>query len=110
MCRRTFATALIATCGIVSPALAQMPPTDRQREYLNFIKTRAEQIRTADKPPATREQWEERRADIRKHLQQAFGPFPAGLGQNHHPAPADAHVRIRLSVYELHRFGHSAED
>src|SRR5262245_23982699 len=54
----------------------QYAPTDRQRDYLNFIKEQAAQLRAADKPPATREEWEARRADIRKHLQQAFGAFP----------------------------------
>jgi cephalosporin-C deacetylase-like acetyl esterase len=56
--------------------MAQTPTTDRQREYLNFIKAQAAQQRAADKPPATREEWEARRGEIRKHLQQAFGSFP----------------------------------
>ncbi len=58
-----------------TPLLAQ-PPTDRQREYLNFIKAQAVQLRVAEKPPATREEWDARRSDIRKNLQQAFGAFP----------------------------------
>ena len=57
-------------------ASGQSGPTDRPREYLDFIKAQAAQLRGADKPPATREEWETRRADIRKNLQQAFGPFP----------------------------------
>ena len=51
-------------------------PNERQREYLNFIKAQAAQLRAADKPPATREEWEKRRRDLRDQLQQAFGSFP----------------------------------
>jgi hypothetical protein len=33
------------------PLFAQAP-NDRQREYLNFVKAQAAQLRAADKPPA----------------------------------------------------------
>lgn len=51
-------------------------PGDRQREYLNFIKAQAAQLRAGDKPPATREEWDARRRDLRDKLQLAFGTFP----------------------------------
>jgi cephalosporin-C deacetylase-like acetyl esterase len=59
----------------VQSLLAQ-GPTERQREYLNFIKAQAAQLRADDKPPATREEWEARRGDIRARLRQAFGSVP----------------------------------
>jgi len=64
----------IAFLATVSPLFAQ--PADRQREYLNFIKAQAVELRAADKPPATRAEWEARRGEIRDKLQRAFGPFP----------------------------------
>src|SRR4051812_22181288 len=57
-------------------SLFAQPPNDRQREYLNFIKAQATQLRLADNPPASREEWEARRRDLRDKLQHAFGSFP----------------------------------
>ena len=65
----------IAILASSQPLFGQTP-NERQREYLNFIKAQAAQLRSADKPPATREEWEARRRDLRDKLQQAFGPFP----------------------------------
>ena len=65
----------IAILASSQPLFAQ-PPNERQREYLYFIKAQAAQLRSADKPPATREEWEARRRDLRDNLQRAFGPFP----------------------------------
>jgi cephalosporin-C deacetylase-like acetyl esterase len=58
-----------------APLLAQVP-SERQREYLNFIKAQVAQLRHADKPPATREEWEKRSRDLREKLQRAFGTLP----------------------------------
>jgi cephalosporin-C deacetylase-like acetyl esterase len=65
----------IAILAGVQPLFAQAP-SERQREYLNFIKAQAAQLRAADKPPATREEWETRRRDLRASLKGAFGSFP----------------------------------
>ncbi len=59
-----------------SPPLFAQPPNERQREYLSFIHAQAAQLRAADKPPATRAEWDARRRDLRDNLQHAFGPFP----------------------------------
>ena len=74
--RQKMIWAFLFSMACSAPLLAQTPPTDRQREYLNFIKAQAAQLRAADKPPVTRQEWEARRGDIRKHLQQSFGTFP----------------------------------
>src|SRR5436305_9840184 len=58
-----------------TPLLAQVP-NERQREYLDFIKAQAAQLRDADKPPATRQEWEQRGRDLRGKLRQAFGTVP----------------------------------
>lgn len=72
---RRLIIAAILTCLTTQRAGAQAP-TERQQEYLKFIRAQAAQLRAADKPPATREQWESRRAEIRKQLQKAFGTVP----------------------------------
>src|SRR5437773_1344404 len=74
--RQKMIWAFLFSMACSAPLLAQTPPTDRQRDYLNFIKAQAAQLRAADKPPVTRQEWEARRGDIRKHLQQSFGTFP----------------------------------
>ncbi len=66
---------IIAMLAGPQPLFAQ-GPSERQREYLDFVKAEAAQLRAADKPPATREEWETRRLDLRAKLQQAFGSFP----------------------------------
>ena len=46
-----------------SQTLSAQGPNDRQREYLNFIKAQAKELRAGEKPPATREEWDARRRD-----------------------------------------------
>jgi len=72
---RSMSGLTIAILAAAQPLFAQ-GPNERQREYLNFIKAQAAQLRAADKPPTTREEWETRRREIRVRLQQAFGSFP----------------------------------
>ena len=59
-----------------SSVLLAQGPTDRQREYLKFIKSQASTMRADDKPPADRASWDTRRRNIRDALQQAFGTVP----------------------------------
>src|SRR5215831_1157987 len=66
--------ALLAALA-ATPLLAQTP-NERQRQYLDFIKAQAAQLRHADKPPATREEWEQRSRDLRDKLRPAFGTLP----------------------------------
>ena len=72
---RSLSSLTIAFLAGLQPLFAQAP-NDRQREYLNFVKAQAAQLRAADKAPATREEWETRRREIRDNLQVAFGSFP----------------------------------
>src|SRR5262249_40976592 len=48
-----------------TPLFAQVPG---EREYLDFIRAQAAQLRDADRPPTTREEWEQRRRDLRAKL------------------------------------------
>jgi cephalosporin-C deacetylase-like acetyl esterase len=72
---RSFSCLTIAVFVSAQPVFAQ-GPDERQRQYLDFVKARAAQLRADDKPPTTREEWETRRREIRARLQQAFGSFP----------------------------------
>ncbi len=72
---RSLSLLILAVLLGPQPLIAQAP-NERHREYLDFVKAQAAQLRAADKPPATREEWEARRRDIRAKLRQAFGPFP----------------------------------
>ncbi len=58
-------------------AWGQKPAEEGSKEFLDFIRAQAAQLRQNDKPPATRAQWEERRQELRQQLQKAWGPFPA---------------------------------
>ena len=62
--------------GLAAQAALAQPPSERQKEYLKFIKAQAKQLRSADKPPATRAEWEAQSRELRDNLQHAFGPFP----------------------------------
>jgi cephalosporin-C deacetylase-like acetyl esterase len=59
-----------------SHSLFAQAANEPQREYLNFIKAQAAELRAADKPPATRAEWDVRRRNLRDQLQRSFGPFP----------------------------------
>ncbi len=69
---RFFALLSFAIGASSQSLLAQLP----SQEYLSFVKAQAAKLRSADKPPASREEWEARRPELRAKLQQAFGPMP----------------------------------
>jgi cephalosporin-C deacetylase-like acetyl esterase len=45
--------------------------------FLDFVRRQAAELRAHDKPPATLAEWEKRRADLRKRMEEAWGGFPA---------------------------------
>jgi cephalosporin-C deacetylase-like acetyl esterase len=73
MIPRSSLAALLLTAGF---AQAQGPDVDRQQEFLKFIKAQAAELRAGDKAPATRAEWEKQREEVRRRLQEAWGPFP----------------------------------
>ena len=58
-----------------SPVNAADPPAGQ--EYLAFIKKQAADLRANDKPPATKDEWQTRKEELRKNLLAAWGGFPA---------------------------------
>ncbi len=64
--------AVIAS-GVRLPAQETEPPSAM---FLKFIKSQAAALRAADKPPASRDEWQQRRAKLREELINAWGGFP----------------------------------
>jgi sugar lactone lactonase YvrE/dienelactone hydrolase len=52
------------------PAADDVPPN---RQYLEFIRKQAAELRKNDRPPATREEWAKQEAELRKNLFAAWG-------------------------------------
>lgn len=52
------------------PAVDDVPPN---RQYLEFIRKQAAELRKNDKPPATKEEWAKQEAELRKNLFAACG-------------------------------------
>ena len=80
-----------------SPLLAADPLPGR--EYLEFIKKAAAELRAKDAPPATREEWATRRAELRKNLLAAWGGFPET------PCPLDPknHGELKRDGYRVEK-------
>jgi dienelactone hydrolase len=66
--------------------------------FLEFIKTRASELRAGDEPPASPDEWQEQRDAIRDHLLKAWGGFPDT------PCPLNPRV-----LGELQRYGYRVE-
>jgi len=73
---------------VVVPAASaqQKTPDPRRQEFLRFVEAEAARLRAQDRPPATLEEWEARRKELRRHLQEAWGPSPET------PCPLEATV------------------
>src|SRR5438309_2320812 len=54
--------------------------------FPNFIRAQGKALHARDEPPATRKEWEQRRARLRQAMFDAMGPFPD------QPAPLDPQV------------------
>jgi dienelactone hydrolase len=85
--------AAVAAAGLTTAA---DPPAGA--DYLAFIRKSAADLRAADKPPATAEEWARRRAELRKNLLAAWGGFPET------PCPLDP-----KKLGELKRDGYTVE-
>ena len=68
-------------------------PVPPNKQYLEFIRKQAAELRKNDKPPATVAQWEKHEAELRKHLFTAWGgeacflPKPCDLDPQQHGEP-----------------------
>lgn len=59
---------------------------DTPSEFLSFVRQQAAAMRAGDKAPATRAEWEQRRAELRQRIEAAWGGFPKT------PCPLDAKI------------------
>ena len=59
---------------LVLPVLLAAEPSPTQ--FLDFVKGQAKAMRASDKPPATRDEWANQRAELRTKLIAAWGGFP----------------------------------
>jgi sugar lactone lactonase YvrE/dienelactone hydrolase len=85
----------------VLPAADEVPPN---KQYQAFVQKRAADLRKADKPPATANEWANVEATLRKKLFAAWGgeacflPKPCDLDPKHHGEPL---VRDGYTVEKL---------
>ncbi len=69
--------AIVLAVVAALPAQGQDKKIDpRREEFHRFIEAQGAQLRATDQPPATRAEWEARRQELRRRLQEAWGPFP----------------------------------
>ncbi|MDR3633812.1 MAG: acetylxylan esterase [Isosphaeraceae bacterium] len=64
----------LGLCSPLAVAAADAGPTN---EFLEFIRAQASALRAGDKPPASREAWQQQNEAIRRGLREAWGRFPA---------------------------------
>lgn len=72
-----FAVCSTVVVALLLPAVAGGAEPDTSLTFLEFIRRQAAELRAADTPPATLGEWEQRRAELRRQLQAAWGEFPA---------------------------------
>ena len=72
-----FTTASAVVGAVLVSAFAGAAEPASNSTFLDFVRRQAAELRAADTPPATLAQWEQRRAELRRQLQAAWGPFPA---------------------------------
>ncbi len=73
--RTSFLAAAAAVLFLPTFCPAQSPKPASM--FLDFVRRQAAELRAHDKPPATLAEWEQRRAALRKRLEEAWGGFPA---------------------------------
>ncbi|OWK43146.1 alpha/beta hydrolase family protein [Fimbriiglobus ruber] len=73
---RLLVLVLVLVLVVVLPPLGQTADPPPGQQYLDFIKKQAATLRAADKPPASRDEWQKQRDELRKNLLAAWGGFP----------------------------------
>jgi cephalosporin-C deacetylase-like acetyl esterase len=66
---------LLGLAAVPRDCCQSADPQARQ-QFLHFIKAQAAELRTKDRAPATRGEWEARQVELRRHLRKAWGPWP----------------------------------
>jgi cephalosporin-C deacetylase-like acetyl esterase len=62
---------------LLTPAISAGQGGGTSVTFLEFVRRQAAELRAADKPPATLAEWEQRRAEVRRRILEAWGGFPA---------------------------------
>ena len=77
VCHRSMRIAIISLLAVF-PALpaAHAQEAGSQYAFLEFVRRQAAEMREADKPPATLDEWEQQRAALRQRIQEAWAEFP----------------------------------
>jgi dienelactone hydrolase len=73
--RRVVSRGFIASL-IVTVAIRTASAGEPEKTFLDFIKARATDLCAGDEPPASLDDWQKRRGEIRKRLLKAWGGFP----------------------------------
>jgi cephalosporin-C deacetylase-like acetyl esterase len=75
--RTTWGAALVVWFGwcAAQQCVGAAPPSSSA--FLEFVRGRAEALRAGDKPPANLDEWGERKRQLRQHLEEVWGGFPA---------------------------------
>lgn len=89
--------ALAVAIGFIPRTPAADPPPGK--EYLEFVRKSAAELRVKDAAPATRDEWQKRRDELRKNLLAAWGGFPA------EPCPLDPqnHGTLKRDGYAVEK-------
>lgn len=66
----------VATAHPALHAAADAPAIEPSKQFLSYIRQRAASLRKDDKPPATLDEWAERKQALRSQLAKAWGSFP----------------------------------
>lgn len=86
----------LALLGLLPVLLAADVP---KPQFLDFVRSQAKLLRTADTPPKSLDDWTKHRAELRSRLTTAFGGFPT------QPCPLDVqqHGELKRDSYTIEK-------
>ncbi len=76
MSSQYFASLRFIACLMVAVAIQTATAAETEKTFLDFVKSRAAELRARDKAPASLDDWQTQRGAIRKQLLDAWGGFP----------------------------------
>jgi hypothetical protein len=91
--RRLFSPRLVA-CLIAAVAIQTATAEEPERNFLDFVRARAAELRARDEAPPSLEEWQKRRGGIRRQMLKAWGEFPKK------PSPLNPQI-LTSAVYGL---------
>jgi len=94
-----FAYPTLLALFVLSLSIQAADPAPANKQYLEFIRKHAAELRAKDKPPATVEEWNTQETKLREQLLAAWGGFPEK------PCPLDPQIHGE----PLNRDGYTVE-